>query len=310
MIAWLGQAFALASVISFSFASVAVSKAAQNGRRGGGALLSVVMTAVIAGAIWLLTEIGDTLASPTGEMWKGLAWFAVSGLLTTAAGRSLYFVSVRDLGAVRATAMKRVTPLFSVLLAVVILGEMLAHRTAMGLLMVAASIFLLFGESLALARRRRRLSDQPGEPEFLFWRGYGSGALSGFSYAAGYIVRKIGLVALPNGLFGTFVGAMTALAYYAIVAIARPDQRAILKAELRLHNAWHVLAALAISLGQICVFAALQFTTVTRLAVISSLEVFITMVLSVFIFRSDAMPGLVTWIATILATVGVIVIVL
>lgn len=255
---WLGEAFAFVSVISFSFASVAISKTSQDGRRGGGALLSVVMTAALAMVVWLLTGAGATFSVPQAEMWKALFWFAVSGLLTAATGRALYFVSVRDLGAIRAAAMKRVTPLFSVLLAVIVLGEVLSFRTVAGLALVMAGTVLLFGESLSQVKRGRHPSN---DANAAFWRGYGSGTLSGLSYAGGYIARKTGLAIVADGVFGTMIGALTALLYYAVVAAFDANRRAVLRAELAMRNVWHGLAALAISIGQISVFAALQFTT-------------------------------------------------
>ncbi|MFD1475542.1 DMT family transporter [Ancylobacter polymorphus] len=303
----LGEAFALASVLSFSFGSIAVFKAAQDGRSGGGALLSVVMTAAMAAAVWLLVGSGHSVTGLGGDGWKGLLWFAVSGLLTTTVGRSLYFVSIRDLGSVRAAAVKRVTPLFSVLLAVVILGEILGGRTAAGLALVAASLFLLFGDSIWQTKRGRGLTGENGGS---LWRGYGSGALSGFSYAAGFVTRKLGLALVPDGIFGTLVGALAALSYYAFLAAWDHEKRTALHAELAMRNSWHWLAALAISTGQICMFVALQFTTVTRVAIIYSLEVFVTMVFAIVIFRTEVMPDLVTIVATLLATVGVIIIVM
>jgi len=304
---WLGEAFAFISVVSFSFASVAVSKASQDGRRGGGALLSVVMTAGLSMALWLVTGAGATFSLPWVDMSKALFWFAVSGLLTTAAGRALYFVSVHDLGAVRATATKRVTPLFSALLAVVVLGEVLTHRTAAGLALVMAGTVLLFSESLRQVRRRRQ---PPDEASAAIWRGYGSGTLSALTYAGGYIARKLGLAIVADGAFGTMVGALTALLYFAAVAAFDTKRRAVLRAELAMRDVWNVLAAMAISIGQISVFAALQFTTVTRVAIISSLEVVVTMSLAVFVLRSETMPGAMTLLATVVATVGVLVIVL
>lgn len=303
----LGEAFALASMLSFSFGSVAVFKASKDGKSGGGALLSVVMTAAMAAALWLLIGSGHAVIQLGGDGWKGLLCFAVSGLLTTTAGRSLYFVSIRDLGSVGAAAVKRVTPLFSVLLAVVILGEIVGGRTAAGLALVAASLFLLFGDSIWQTKRGRGLTGGDGVS---LWRGYGSGALSGFSYAAGFVTRKLGLALVPDGIFGTLVGALAALSYYALLAAWNREKRTTLRADLAMRNAWHWLAALAISTGQICMFVALQFTTVTRVAIIYSLEVFVTMVFAIVVFRTEVMPGLVTMIATLLATAGVIIIVL
>jgi len=73
-----------------------------------------------------------------------------------------------------------------------------------------------------------------------------------------------------------------------------------------MRKVWNVLAGMVISVGQISVFAALQFTTVTRVAINSSLEVVVTMSLTVCVLRSELMPGAMTVFASIIATAGVL----
>lgn len=139
---------------------------------------------------------------------------------------------------------------------------------------------------------------------------YGSGTLSTLSYAGGYISRKLGLAIVVDGLFDTMVGALAALLYYAAVAAFDTKRRPVLWAALAMRNFRSVLAGMVISVGQISVFAALQFTTVTRVAIISSFEVVVTISLAVCVLRSELMPGAMTVFASIIATAGVLFIVL
>ena len=69
---------------------------------------------------------------------------------------------------------------------------------------------------------------------------------------------------------------------------------------------WQFVAALCISTGQISQFVALSFTGVSQVAVVNSVEVFISAYLAVVVFRTESMPGPLVLAGTLLATAGVV----
>lgn len=304
MTSFVGEFFAFASIIAFAFGGVAVVKARHVGPGDGGALLSVFLTAALSGAVWLASGGGGGNPPRDSAQLTGLAWFALSGILSTAAGRSLYFLSVHELGAIRASAVKRTIPFFSVLFGVMFLNEVLTKSRLLGVGLIAISIAALIIVDL----RKVRGSKSSGD-ERVNLVGYILGMASGFSYASSYVARKLGLEIIPDGAFGTFVGAIAALTYYVTVAMVSQSQRAAIHSALTTRNAWAVVAATGFSVGQILNFYAIQLTTVTAVGAIQSLEVFVSMLVATLILRTERTPGLLIIVAAVVATLGVLLVV-
>lgn len=299
-----GEFYAVLSVIAFAFGGVAVAKARRAGPGDGGALLSVVLTAALSGMVWMAA--GGQLRSGLAERegLTGLAWFAVSGLLSTAAGRSLYFLSVHELGAIRASAVKRAIPFFSVIFGVVLLGEVLTGSKLAGVGLIAISIGALAALDLRVAR-----APSPAGGGVINPMGYAWGIASALSYAASYVARKLGLNIVPDGAFGTFVGALAALIYYAAVAAVSRRARAASVTALTALNGWAVVAALGFSLGQISNFYAIQYTAVSTVGAIQALEVFVSMLIASYILRTEAAPSFSVIAAAAIATLGVLLVI-
>lgn len=294
----LGEVFAILSVVAFAFGGVAIAKARKTGSSDGGALLSVVLTAILSGLVWLATD--ERRGSPAMDRSgvTGLAWFAVSGLLSTAAGRALYFRSVQDLGAIRASAVKRAIPLFSVIFGVSLLREPLTTSKMIGVGLIATSIVALGSIDL---RAPRGSSREPVNPLGYIW-----GTVSGISYAASYVARKLGLNLVPDGALGTFVGALAAMSYYVAAASLHQRSRVNSISALTARNGWAIVAALGFSLGQIANFYAIQWTAVSTVGAIQALEVFVSMLVAALILRTERLPSLFTVAAAGIATLGVL----
>src|SRR5581483_5818452 len=215
-------------------------------------------------------------------------------------GRVFLYASIQYLGAVRASAIKRLNPFFAVLLGILVLGEPLTAGLAAGGALIFTSFALLIRHSLVTARR---LAPDAAMPEKNFWGrarkawgtagslGYFYGPVSALAYAVGYVGRKKGLEEIPDPFFGTLVGGLAGLLAFLAAALFQKSYRAALAAALRRVSGWLFAAGVFSSLGQICYFAALNHSTISRVAMISAMEVFITMFLS-FLFGGRERLGL------------------
>ncbi len=271
-----------------------------------GTLLSVVVTAIASGLVWLALG-GDIAATgSSSDVWLGATWFAVSGLLSTAVGRIFFYRSVHDLGVVHAAAVRRINPFFSVLLAWLVLGELINMTMGLGLGLIATSFIMLLVARYRLGRRITERAEVPAAPV----AGYTYGVASGGAYAFGLLARKFGLAGIANPSLGTFIGALAAIIFYVIASAWVADYRRAFRDLITTINPWQLLAALLISAGQITQFAALQYTTVLRVAIISSLEIFISILLAVYVFRTESRLALTTLCAVVVGTVGVVLVAL
>lgn len=291
---------ALLSAVAFACSNVFISKGASGGGDRG-VMFSVLVTMVFSGLLWLTLEGGSLGTGNQDEWWAGIGWFVLAGILAMVFGRTFLFASIRKLGVTRASAVKRLNPFFSVLLAFALLGEPVTGLDGLGIVGIALAFGLLIRRSF-----QRSVADIEAQAAPPSLASYGWGVGSALSYALAYITRKYGLLLVAAPAFGTMVSAVSGFTFFVIAAIFVSQYRVNFRNMFRNLNVWLVLAAFTVSLGQILLFAALFYEKVSTVVMIASLEMFIASFLSVVVFRTEARPDLETYIAATIATAGVI----
>jgi drug/metabolite transporter (DMT)-like permease len=261
-----------------------------------GVLFSVIVTIVFSLALFLVLEVGQLPPVSTREAWLGLCLFAFAGVSAMAFGRTLVFSSIRRLGATRASAVKRLNPFFSVLLAAVILAEPVTGFDLAGLAAIALAFTILVRDSLRTARTA------PGAGPLA----YGIGAAAALAYAVAYIGRKSGLELLDAPALGTFVSALAGFAAFAVLALVSRDYRPLFRNVFAHVDRPILISALCVSVGQVLMFAALAHAPVTTVVMISSLEIFFSIFLAWLVFRTETRPGPVVIASAMLAILGVV----
>lgn len=296
----MGEVFAILSMTLFASSNIMIGRGASRGSRSRGAFLSIVVTFVVAAPLWLLLGVVNGF-TPVNS--RGLAWFALAGILTVLIGRVFLYASIQRLGAMRGTAVKRLNPFFSVLLGVLFLNEVITGTMAAGMLLIFASFALLVHQSFRAVRK----TEAPGSERSAFGTvaglGYLYGPISAFAYASGYVARKYGLLALPDAVFGTLIGALTGGVAFLLVSRFVASYREDLEKTFSDFDPWLLAAAIASTFGQICYFVALKHSTVSKIALITSMEVFVTMFFSWLLYRSSLR---ITRELIVAATLGVI----
>ena len=297
--ALLGQGLALASAFSFAFANVLIAR--SPGRRDSrGVVFSVLVTAVFAAVIWLVLESYDMQVVGNATWWKGVGFYALAGVLSMVVGRSFLYTSVRRLGVVRSSTVKRMNPFFSSVLAFLILDEIITTLGAAGMALLLFAFLLMMRES---AKNQQAGDDAPPP----VWD-YSFGVLSALAYGSAYIFRKFGIFELPFPAFGTLVSALTGLIAFLLAGLFVKSLRGQLTGIFSDLDRWMIMASVAVSLGQISFFAAIVYETVIVVVMIASLEIFIASYLSIFVFRLERKISLSMALASGLAFAGVILI--
>lgn len=304
----MGEIFAFLSTCCFAAANVTVSRGAGAKGQDNGAFLSILMTATIAGVLWI--------AVLARHGWPpinvpALLWFALAGVLTIFIGRVFLFASVQHLGAVRASAVKRLNPVFSVLLGILVLGEPVSGSMTAGMLLIFASFGILIWQSLA-ANANDKSAGHATRSWFATMAnlGFFYGPVSALAYATGYVARKQGLVITPDPAFGTMFGSMVGALCFVIAARFADSYRNAVRATFTVFNPWLFAAAVLSSLGQLLYFTAISHSPISRVALISSMEVFVTMFITVAVFRSREQLTRPVLIAATLGVIGTVCIVL
>ncbi len=283
----IGEWIALAAATSFAWSNIGIVRGARANDADNGVFLSLMLTAFLSSAGWLVQGAwrGFGPVSPAA-----IGWFMGAGALTGFVGRVLLYATVQNLGAVRASALRRLTPFFAVALAVGVLGEPMSPPMGFGMFLILASFALLVRMGMretGAAVQRRGLAGMRGLKP-----GYFYGPISALGYATGALLRKLGLNDTPDALLGTAVGALVGLALFLLLATVHRGTREAVAATFSRYNGWLMVAAFASSFGQILSLVALLYTTVSRVVVVTSMEVYVTMFIArLMLGRTERNPG-------------------
>jgi drug/metabolite transporter (DMT)-like permease len=298
-----GEILAFISALCFALGSIAIVNSSR--KNDNGLLLSVVLTGGFALSAWAFLGRPFFSADIQEHFWPAIAWFAAAGIFSTVWGRTTLYRSVQLAGVVRATTIRRLTPFFSALFAWLVLAESLSVPAMLGMAALGASFVMLYFDN-------RKLSADSISKEDLS-RGCMLALLCAMTYAVSYVVRRSGLSLMPDPYLGAFAGSLAALVYYLVgmtglvgmVGRAGGERR---RFSFRSLDRPQLAAASLISLGQVIQFVALSHTTVARVAVVNSIEIFLSTYLAVFIFKTEKFPSMLAVLATALATVGLVVV--
>ncbi len=291
-----GELLALLSAFSFALFNVTI-QATSSSRGDKGVLFSVIVTIAFSFGLFLLLEAGRVPLRGSRETLTGLGYFACAGVSAMAFGRTLVFTSIRRLGPTRASAVKRLNPFFSVLLAALILDERVTSADLAGLAAIAIAFAVLFSDSLWRSNRTVASANPAA---------YGIGVTAALAYAVAYVGRKAGLGILDAPALGTFVSALSGFAVFACLALVSARYRPMFRDVFRNIDRPVFIAALLVSVGQVLMFAALAFAPVSTVVMISSLEIFFSIFLSWLVFRTEERPGAPVASSAALAILGVI----
>lgn len=294
----LGETLAVLSALSFAMFNIVIS-GTKRSRGDNGVLFSVVVTIGFSFALFVVLEAGRLDLSASKDTAMGIGSFAFAGIAAMVFGRTLVFDSIRRLGATRASAVKRLNPFFSVLLAAFFLSEVVTRYDFFGLIVIALAFGLLVQDSF------RKSEDSVAPPKPI---AYVIGASAALAYAISYIGRKAGLNFMDAPALGTFISALSGLIGFATISIFSERYRTMFRNLFRDIDRHIVAASILVSMGQILMFAALAYEKVSTVVMISSLEVFFSIFLSTVIFRIEKRPRALVFLAAALAIVGVLLI--
>jgi drug/metabolite transporter (DMT)-like permease len=302
----MGEFLAIVSMTLFAAANVSIGATHKGRVSRGGAFLSIVMTFVLSFSVWF--GLGLTSGFATVDA-RALGWFALAGMLTALLGRVFLYASIRHLGAIKGAAIKRLNPVFSVILGVTLLGELVSLPMAFGMALIVASFAVLIRASL----RADAEGVEPAHGSSTFARianlGYLHGPVSALAYASGYVARKQGLLLVPDPALGTMIGAGTGIVLFLLLALGIESLRSDVRATFTELNPWLWLAGLFTSCGQLIYFAALQHTTISKIALITSMEVFVTMLLTRLLVSGERRIPRDVWFAAALGVAGTLLVI-
>ena len=201
---------ACGSAALFGAMTVLLRVGLRSGARADEGTLATVGTALVVLAVYALGR---------GEWDLPRAWpFLVAGILAPGCSQALFTLAIRDVGASRASVTIGTAPLFSVLIALVFLGEPVIAGVVVGAILVVA------GGALLLSERQR--------PEQFRLAGIGFALAATIIFATrDSLIRRLGTHAshVDPGLaaFATILSGVATLLVFFLVRRRRVRLRAL-----------------------------------------------------------------------------------
>lgn len=238
------HAVALAAALSSAGATIFIRQGLRGGSSYAGFGINLLIGTVGLWAVALLTGNAGPLSA------SGVALFALAGVVGTAGGRLLRFVSIEKVGASIAAALINVHPLISSGLAILLLGERVTAAILAGTLVIVVGTILLSASG-------RRFGVRPGQLALPL--------VSAACFGTVTILRKIGLSQI-GAVMGSAVNVSAALIAFTAFLLASGQQSALYCGRASLayfvaagltENAAVFLNVVALSLGTVSVVAPL-----------------------------------------------------
>ncbi len=333
----MGVLLALTGALAFSFMNVFIRRGVRPGDPDNGVLTTMLVNVAIFGILLAAVAAGGGVDELSPEAF---AWFVAAGLSATFLGRYALFAGIRRLGAARAAAIKNATPLVTVIIALLFLGERLTLVDGAGVALILVGLFTLIAESLqgapdplrgeavpdpvtgafeseALAEsgrwdRTRELAGRavahilaPSRRRVLL--GVSFAALAALFFGTGHALRKVGMDLEPNAVLGAMIGSSTALTTYLVAAAIRGEAGFMVRSSLTTLRPYFWAAGLAGTVGQLSFFAALAFAPVSHVSVVAGSETVLTVLLAALlaarleaITRRVVLPAVLVFLGTAL----------
>lgn len=269
-----GEILALLAALAYGIAGVSITHGKAFARGDNGVFLSILLTFLFSTCLWAgsgKVTVSDMSMKAT---LPAMASFAFAGFLANVVGRQTMYRATEMVGAVRAGLLRRLTPIFALPGAVVLLGQYPDRTTFLGGSIVLIGVALYLGVP---SRHELKASSI----------GYVLGTLSAFAYAMAYCFRGVGLVSVPDAAFGTSIGALVAAV---IVLICVLSSKGLSAGWIYLtidRSARHWRTALALSAGQLLQFFALKTASVLSVAVLGTLEVLFSALVIMLITKCE-----------------------
>lgn len=287
----IGEGLAILAALSYGGAAVSIVQSKPEARADNGVFLSVLVLFGISGGIWLGSGVVPLSALWQPEGLCAIGVFALAGLSANGLARWSMYRATERIGAVPATLLRRLTPIFVLPFAYLLLEQIPDVATLWGGFVILIGVWIYL-----------RPSTQPAAGGLS--SGVMLGLLSPLAYALAYSLRGLGLNGLPDPALGTFVGAGAAIIWsLARHGLHRSPERG-LRYLLMDRSPAHWRTALALSAGQLLQFFALKTSTVATVAVLGTLEVLFSAVFIWLIYGREGVDIKRLFAATLCALSG------
>lgn len=246
------------------------------------AALGGYISVFVAPPLFLLTAIAlsdlRSIATFTG---RGYLWLALAGIIHFVLGRSSNYWSLKYLGANMASIVVALSPVYTVLLGIFILGEHMTGNTALGCALIIIGPASLFWPE---QRGTHENTDHGNKPR-LSKKGIMASLLSGICYGITPLFIKLGLQQGGSALAGTLISYTTATLVLGTTMIHRGRREAVVHMERRALM-WFALSGFFVALAQLFRYIALKLSPISIAGPLTATSPIFLLLLSFIVNRN------------------------
>lgn len=306
----LGYLFAFSALLLFTVSIMVTKLASSRIPLALGFVIATVVNVAFAGF-----ALGVQLAlSDVGLRWNTRAFllFAAAGVFSTYLGRWFFYESVVRFGPAKASIFQVSSPLFTALMAWLLMGEQLTALKALGMLMAIGGLMLVSYKPGFFSRRSavEPAGPAPSFSEFVLRSAFLLGVGSSFAYAVGNVMRGLAIRSWPEPILGALVGA----AFGLMLHLGFSADKAGLVARLRSADrkgVWqYALIGMCNISAQAGVIAAMRFIPLSVVTLITLCTPVFVFPASYFLFKAKGEFTVTALLGSAIALLGVAIIVM
>jgi drug/metabolite transporter (DMT)-like permease len=277
---YVGVVAALGASVLFSASRIFVRLGLKAGYVEQAHFISVLMNNLI---LWPLAIL-YTFATNISLNLSSLTIFFIAGFFTTGLGRFLTFLTLNRLTATESAPFVSISPLFTSMMAVLFMNEMMTTKLLFGTILVVSGLLLI---SIKLENRN--------------WFAFLVGVTGSFFLSVGEVLRKYGMVINPNPPLGAVVGSLAALALSPLYRY---------RTNIFKINKYFFWSGLSISFALLLVFVSYAMAPLVVAVPLINTSPLFTLCFGYLIARSNEELGLGITLGILIVTAGVIMIVI
>ncbi|WP_047153822.1 DMT family transporter [Aneurinibacillus tyrosinisolvens] len=273
----MGILFAVVCAITYSSNYILIQLGMKKSKKDNGdflSLLSCVLTILVV--FLLMAAFQEPKRIPFSG--KGILFYLIAGFSTAFLGRVLLFGGIRRIGSPRAAGIKNSAPVFTIFIAVALMGERISFGAGIGISIIFLALFLQ-------ARHDFRQANQIDEKEKK--HGILLAIIAAVCFGIGQAARKQGIIYYADPILGSLIGSVFALFAFMIMELSKKRLRETLIRNFRSLNLYFVGAGIFTGIAQLSFFASLLYTHVSYTSAVAAMEPIITVILSKIFLRKE-----------------------
>jgi len=259
---------ALGSAFFYGLSNVISRVGLRSANSITGVLISQLSSTAAALIICIFTVPLDHLVS-----WAAIMYFAIAGLIGPLLARFLLYMGIDRVGTSIATPAYETKPLFSILAALIVLGEEFTIFIGIGMVLIIIGAAIVGSEESG-----GQIEKKWSRKDLVF--PFAAGAF----YGIAHIFRKMGLNLIPDPILGATVQNVTAVTLFPLLALVQRNRQRV---NLRSKQAWlaFTLSGLSSIVGQLLLFGALNSGVVVIVSPLSSTSALFVLILTALFLR-------------------------